>query len=151
VANASVTGPQYRAARYTNGVDVHTGAGWIIRHNLFRNIVAPNGLAGPAVLIWNHSTATVTEGNQFVNCARGVSYGLQNVRGFDHAGGIIRNNYFFRAADQPGDAAILVADSPDTQVVNNTVFVSGTYATPIEYRFAETTGALTADASAILS
>jgi len=130
---------------YTNGVDVHTGAQWIVRHNLFRNIVAPNGLAGPAVLIWNHSTGTVTEGNQFVNCSRGVSYGLQNVRGSDHAGGIIRNNYFFRAADQPGDAAILVADSPDTQVVNNTVFVSGTYGTPIEYRFAGTTGVLVAN------
>ena len=130
---------------YTNGVDVHTGAQWIVRHNMFRNIVAPNGLAGPAVLIWNHSTGTVTEGNQFMNCSRGVSYGLQNVRGSDHAGGIIRNNYFFRAADQPGDAAILVADSPDTQVVNNTVFVSGTYGTPIEYRFAGTTGALVAN------
>jgi hypothetical protein len=130
---------------YTNGVDVHTGARWIVRHNLFRNIVAPSGLAGPAVLFWNHSTATVTEGNQFLNCARGVSYGLQDVQGFDHAGGIIRNNYFFRAADQPGDAAILVADSPDTQVVNNTVFVSGTYRTPIEYRFAGTTGTLIAN------
>ena len=127
---------------YTNGVDVHTGARWIVRHNLFRNIVAPNGLAGPAVLIWNRSTGTITEGNQFVNCARGVSYGLQDVKGFDHAGGIIRNNYFFRAANQPGDAAILVADSPDTQVVNNTVFVSGTYRTPIEYRFAGTTGTM---------
>jgi hypothetical protein len=26
---------------YTNGVDVHTGDNWIIRHNLFRNIRAP--------------------------------------------------------------------------------------------------------------
>ena len=130
---------------YTNGVDVHTGAHWIIRRNLFRNIVAAKGLAGPAVLIWNHSTGTITEGNQFLNCARGVSYGLQDVQGFDHAGGIIRNNYFFRSANQPGDAAILVADSPDTQVVNNTVFVSGTYGTPIEYRFAGTTGTLVAN------
>jgi hypothetical protein len=130
---------------YTNGVDVHTGARWIIRHNLFRNIVSAKGLAGPAVLMWNHSSGTVTEGNQFVNCARGVSYGLQDVQGFDHSGGIIRNNYFFRAADQPGDAAILVADSPDTQVLNNTVFVSGTYRTPIEYRFRGTTGTVLAN------
>jgi hypothetical protein len=41
---------------YTNGVDVHTGDNWIIRHNLFRNIRAPQGqLAGPAILMWNHS------------------------------------------------------------------------------------------------
>ena len=34
---------------YTNGIDVHTGAGWIVRHNLFRNLVGPPGtLAGPA-------------------------------------------------------------------------------------------------------
>ena len=26
---------------YTNGVDVHTGDNWIIRHNLFHNIRAP--------------------------------------------------------------------------------------------------------------
>src|SRR4029453_17573699 len=39
---------------YTNGVDVHTGDNWIVRHNLFRNIRAPQGqLAGPAILMWN--------------------------------------------------------------------------------------------------
>src|SRR5262249_8171022 len=45
---------------YTNGVDVHHGIGWIIRHNLFRNITAPAGLAGPAVLMWNGSRDTIT-------------------------------------------------------------------------------------------
>ena len=59
---------------YTNGVDVHAGANWIVRNNLFRNIVAPPGqLAGPAVLMWNHSSGTLTEGNTFLNCARGIS------------------------------------------------------------------------------
>lgn len=53
---------------YVNGVDVHTGANWIIRDNVFRNIVAPGGrLAGPAVLMWNHSSNTVTERNLFIN------------------------------------------------------------------------------------
>ena len=78
---------------YTNGVDVYTGSNWIIRHNLFRNIVAPAGqLAGPAVLAWAHSANTIAEGNTFINCARGISFGLQDVSGFDHSGGIIRNN-----------------------------------------------------------
>ena len=46
---------------YTNGVDVHTGDNWIIRHNLFRNIRAPQGaLAGPAILMWNASTNTTS-------------------------------------------------------------------------------------------
>ena len=43
---------------YTNGVDVHTGRNWTIRHSLFRNIRAPQGqLAGPAILMWNGSAA----------------------------------------------------------------------------------------------
>jgi hypothetical protein len=132
---------------YTNGVDVHTGANWIIRHNVFRNIVGPPGrLAGPAVLVWNHSRGTLTEGNTFLNCARGVSYGLMaRPDGGDHSGGIIRNNFFFRAKNQPGDVGIYVADSPNTHVVNNTVLVSGTYGAPIEYRFAGSTGILLAN------
>ena len=83
----------------------------------------------------------MTEGNTFLNCARGISYGLvTRTEGRDHSGGVIRNNFFFRAANQPGDTGIHVADSPDTHVLNNTVFVSGTYGAPIEYRFAGATG-----------
>ena len=52
-----------------------SGANWIVRHNLFRNIVAPAGeLAGPAVLVWNASNGTLTEGNRFLNCARGIAW-----------------------------------------------------------------------------
>ena len=52
---------------YTNGVDVHTGRNWIIRHNLFRNIRAPQGqLAGPAILMWNASSGTTVDG-QYVH------------------------------------------------------------------------------------
>lgn len=131
---------------YTNGIDIHGGANWIIRHNLFRNIVSPPGeLAGPAVLMWNHSRGTLTEGNTFLNCARGISYGLIERSGNDHAGGIIRNNIFYRSSTQPGDVGIHVAASPHTQVVNNTVFTSGTYPTPIEYRYAQTTDVVIAN------
>ena len=127
---------------YTNGVDIHTGANWIIRHNLFRNITAPAGqLAGPAVLAWNGSSNTLTEGNTFLNCARAIAYGLLDLAGgTDHSGGIIRNNFIYRSSTQAGDVAIGIADSPNTQVLNNTVYLSGTYATPIEYRFASSTG-----------
>jgi len=127
---------------YTNGVDVITGTNWTIRHNLFRNITARagDGLAGPAILIWKQSSGTVTEGNLFLNCARGIAYGLEDAAGFDHQGGMIRNNVFFRSASQPGDVGITINDSPQTEVLNNTVFVSGTWSTPIEYRFPGTTG-----------
>ena len=62
---------------YTNAVDVHTGDNWIIRHNLFRNIRAPQGqLAGPAILMWNHSTNTLVDGNTFIDCQREIALGL---------------------------------------------------------------------------
>jgi hypothetical protein len=125
---------------YTNGVDVHTGNNWIIRKNLFRNIRSASGLAGPAVLMWNASRDTLTEGNLFVNCHRGISYGLGQRSGNDHRGGIIRNNMIYRSASQGGDVGIHVADSPGTQVLHNTVILSGTYSSAIEYRFGGASG-----------
>jgi hypothetical protein len=131
---------------YTNGIDVHNGANWIIRYNTFRNIVSPPGaaLAGPAVLMWHGSSNTITDSNVFVNCARGIYYGM-TPDVLDHRGGIIRNNFVFRAAHHHGDVGISVNDSPDTQVLNNTVYLSGTYGTSIEYRFTMTTGVLVAN------
>ncbi len=127
---------------YTNGVDVHKGKGWIIRHCLFRNIRAPKGgkLAGPAVLMWRGCRDTICESNLFLNCERGIAYGLSNSAALDHRGGIIRNNIFHRSKGQTGDAGIMVFNSPGTRVLHNTVVLSGTYPNAIEYRFARTTG-----------
>jgi hypothetical protein len=132
---------------YSNGIDVIHGIGWNIRHNLFRNLTAPDGqLAGPAVLMWKGSQDTITDGNTFVNCQRGISYGLVDEPGdIDHRGGIIRNNFFVRSPTQPGDVGIMVADSPDTEVLHNTVLLSGTYPNAIEYRFVGTTNVLVAN------
>jgi hypothetical protein len=63
----------------------------------------------------------------------------------DHSGGIIRNNFIWRAAGTPPgvdtpDCGILVWDSPGTRVLHNTVFQNGSYPNTIEYRF-HTTGA----------
>jgi hypothetical protein len=131
---------------YTNGVDVHTGANWIVRHNLFRNIRAPQGLlAGPAILMWNGSSNSIVDGNTFVNCQREIAMGLIERTPNDHTGGIVRNNFIYRASSVAGDAAILVADSPNTQVLQNSVLISGTYPNAIEYRFANTSGATIAN------
>ena len=131
---------------YTNGVDVHTGDNWIIRHNLFRNIRAPQGeLAGPAILMWNASTGTVVDGNTFIDCQREIALGLIERTPNDHSGGIVRNNFIYRASTVAGDSAIYVADSPGTQVLHNSILVSGTYANPIEYRFAHTVGVVIAN------
>jgi hypothetical protein len=131
---------------YTNGVDVHTGTNWTIRNNLFRNIRAPSGLlAGPAILMWNGTSNSVVDGNTFINCQREIALGLIERSPDDHAGGIVRNNFIYRSSAMTGDAAILVADSPGSQVLHNSILISGTYPNAIEYRFAGTTGVTVAN------
>jgi hypothetical protein len=64
---------------YPKAIDVHGGSNWQIRNNLFRNLQAPAGLLiGPAVLVWRGSSNTITEGNTFVNCGRGIMYGAED-------------------------------------------------------------------------
>jgi hypothetical protein len=126
---------------HPGGVEVHAGANWIIRRNVFLNIVAADDQprAGRAVLMRGASRNTITEHNRFLNCSHAIAYGLDEAAaGFDHSGGIIRNNFVWRAGDGRGGAAISLANSPDTRVLNNTVYLSGTYSTPIEYRFTGT-------------
>src|SRR5205085_11087326 len=103
---------------YTNGVDVFTGTGWVIRNSLFRNIRAPQGqMAGPAILMWRGSRDTLVEGNTFVNCQREIAFGLEDTTPNDHTGGTIRNNFIYRDPGQARtDAAVNVDDSPNTQV-----------------------------------
>ena len=126
---------------YTNGVDVHQGANWIIRYNLFRNMRAPVGeLAGPAILMWNRGRDTIVEGNLLLNCQYGIALGLDPGRPDDHVGGIVRNNFFHRSSAQSGDVGITINNSAGTKVLNNTVVLSGTYPNAIEYRFPATIG-----------
>ena len=128
-------------SNYTNGVDVHQGANWTVRHNLFRNIRAPAGqLAGPAVLMWNGSRDSIVENNLFLNVQYGIALGLNGSKGDDHLGGIVRNNFFHRNSSQSGDVGITINNSANTKVLHNTVILSGTYPNAIEYRFPATTG-----------
>jgi hypothetical protein len=130
---------------YTNGLSIHTADGWIIRRNLFKNFHTPDSSANrwnPAVLIWNHSTNTLTERNTFINVDRAIAYGLYDNNGSDHQGGTIRNNFFYL---QPGlisarrkagsDAQIIVWDSPGTKVYHNTVLTNSNVFLSIEMRF----------------
>ena len=131
---------------YPKAIDIHGAANWTIRHNLFRNLQAPQGqLLGPAVLAWRGSSGTITEGNTFLNCGRGIMYGAEDSPGVAHRGGVIRNNFFYRSSSQPGDVGIQVADSVGTQVINNTVILSGTYHAAIEYRYPGTSGVVIAN------
>jgi hypothetical protein len=135
---------------YTNGVDVLAGADWVIRDNVFRNIRAPAGqLAGPAVLMWRNSLDTVVERNLFIECDRAIALGLSapdsNSRGgettYDHQGGVVRNNFIYRAGD--GDVGITVNYARAAAIYHNTVLLNGTFPWgAIEYRFGATTADL---------
>jgi hypothetical protein len=136
---------------YFNGISAHTVHNWIIRGNRFKNLHNPDTAAylwNPAVLMWNYSTNTITERNVFINVDRAIAYGLLlQSNGYDHQGGVIRNNFVY---EQPGlfsasrksgsDGAIIIWDSPYTLVYHNTVLTSGNLNHAIEFRFAQTTG-----------
>jgi hypothetical protein len=136
---------------YTNGLSVHTADNWVIRNNVFKNFHTPDAatyLWNPAVLVWNHSQNTLTEKNIFINVDRAIAYGLiHQTTGTDHAGGTIRNNVVYlqpglmSAARKAGsDGAIIVWDSPNTQVYHNTILTNGNVVKAIEFRFVTTGG-----------
>jgi hypothetical protein len=138
----TVIGPTHG---YTEGIDVHHGANWIIRHNLFRNIHVPAGAPDtrrPAILMWSGSRNTTVHGNVFINCERAIIFGLGPKPPYEHShsGGMIYNNFIYRSQPLHADAGISIWDSPGTRVYHNTVIQNGTYPAAIEYRFASTTG-----------
>ena len=138
----TVIGPDHG---YTEGIDVHYGANWQVRHNVFRNIHVPANAPDrlrPAVLFWSGSRDTVVHSNTFINCERGIIFGLgpQPPFAHGHSGGSIYNNFIYRTEPVNADAGISLWDSPGTRVYHNTVIQNGTYPAAIEYRFPSTTG-----------
>ena len=124
---------------YPKAIDIHGATGWIIRHNLFRNIRAPEGILGsPAVLAWRGSRNTTVEDNTFINCQREIVLGAEAVTPNSHEAGLVQRNVIVRNHAVRGDSAISVWDSPHTRVVGNTIVLAGTYGTAIEARFPDT-------------
>ena len=129
---------------YTNAVDVHAGAGWVIRNNHFENFHTPDHadhLWTPAVLMWNGARDTLVENNSFVDVDRAIAFGLLS-RSEDHSGGVIRSNRIeyseglYSAERRRGsDAAIIVWSSPGTVVEGNKVLTRGNTRLSIEFRF----------------
>ena len=128
----------------TGGLEVHTGSRWTVRDNIFRNIVAPTGqVAGPAILFWYGSRDTVIERNTFINAQREIALGSQDRTPNDHSGGVVRNNFLYRESGiQGGQPAIYLADSPNTQVLHNTILGNGTATSLIQYRYRDTRGVI---------
>jgi hypothetical protein len=126
---------------YTNGIDGIGAARWIVRDNLIRDIRCQNGdLAGPAVLLWQGSSATVVERNTFLDSSRGVSLGLLG-GGADHTGGVVRDNFLRWESGAPYQVDVpIYTTSPGAEILHNTALVRGEYPSAIEVRFAATTG-----------
>ena len=58
-------------------LDVYGGASWVVRNNLFRNIVGPSRQpAGPAIAMSRGSRNTTVERNSFVNVTTAVAFGI---------------------------------------------------------------------------
>ncbi len=123
---------------YIDGVDLHGAIDWVIRDNEFYNITGDGSgcavdvscgtyISGPAVLVWNGARGTVIERNVFVDNFRNIALGL----GRGHTGGVIRNNFIWRAG--PGDAGIELQTADGALVAHNTVRVGG-YPAAIEVR-----------------
>jgi hypothetical protein len=135
---------------YFNGISAHAAQNWIIRGNLFKNLHNPDSAAylwNPAVLFWRHSLNTLTEQNIFFNVDRAVAYGLDNTTPyFDHAGGVIRNNFVYlspglmsAARTASSDGSLIAWNSPGTQIDHNSVLLNSNEFYAVEFRFSTTT------------
>ncbi len=129
---------------YTDGIDVLSGRGWIVRDNTFSRIRGPENrrAAGPAVLFWANSQNTIVERNLIVDSSRGIAFGLGPVnktvrdgeRYFDHQGGRIRNNVVWNL-NSWGDEGIEANAARDLAIDHNTVLVEGQLPWSISIRF----------------
>jgi hypothetical protein len=135
---------------YFNGISAHAAQNWTVRGNRFENLHNPDSAAylwNPAVLFWRHSANTFTEQNVFLNVDRAIAYGLDNTTPyFDHAGGVIRNNFVYLAPGlmSPGrkagsDGSIIAWNSPGTRIDHNTVLLNDNEFYAVEFRFPTTT------------
>ncbi len=137
---------------YTQGVDIHRGDRNIVRDCVFRNMHVKPGLRfqhGPAVLMWNDSRDSIVERCVFLDCDRGVAFGVSEKPKdgpSDHFGGIIRNNFFYNSRRLTNaDVPIMAWNSPGTKILYNTILTNGTHPNAIEYRFANTKGLVIAN------
>jgi hypothetical protein len=98
-----------RADYQTGAVSVAGGRGWIVRNNVFRNIRPPDGgLGGPVLSFTAGASATLIEGNTFIDAQQEIALGAANERAADRTSAIVRNNFIVRRAGLTGEAAITV-------------------------------------------
>jgi len=126
---------------YSQGIDVHSGARWKIRDNVVKNIrstLSSGMVVAGSISLWNGSFDSIVERNVVIDCWQGIQLGGNSTAsspdttrtgGFQHAGGIVRNNLIVRARD----FGIQLARSKGARVFHNTVWTPG-YSNSIETR-----------------
>lgn len=115
-------------------------ASWTVTGNSFSSIAGTTGTAQAAVRFDNASSDTVVAQNGFIDCDRAIAFG--NGTPSTHTGGRIRNNFIAdsRAPGGHPGPAITLDTAPGAQVDNNTIYLAGTYAYAILYRYPGTSG-----------
>ncbi len=117
---------------YCGGIDVHKGENWLIKGNVFRNIISPEtDLAEGAVHFWTNSKNINVIGNKIINCGRGIMLGFDTANQY---GAVVKNNFVHVVRD----TGIYLCNTHDVEVYNNTVYVDSDYPNAIEYRFSNT-------------
>ena len=130
-----------------SGIDIRGGRDWVIRGNRFTDAAPTTRVTfGPTVHAWQGSVRTVVERNTFVNATREIVFGLGDATPDQHTGGVIRNNMIVRRPNTGSRGpAISLLDAPSAVVVHNSVLVSGTSPTAIEYAHADTRNVIIAN------
>jgi len=121
-------------------ISVGGGAGWAVRHSLFKGLKSVDGNPVPALLLHSSATGAVIESNTFVSSAQEIVFGASQRGTADRTTGIIRNNFIARDAASSAAAAITLVSAPSTQVLHNTILMNGSYANAIELQSKATAG-----------
>jgi hypothetical protein len=137
-------GPQY----YIGGIDAHAANGWIVRNNLFKDIASPNNrISEFAIHFWRNAHNNIVENNIIEDCDRGIGFGFGsshiNMPYSNKGGRISGNTIIHKNNNDPfADTGIAIANSPNTIIENNYIWLEHDYSRAIEYRFPLTTNVI---------
>jgi len=122
---------------------LHTGRGWRIEGNTFRNFASPGErIVEFAIHLWKNSADAIVRDNLILNSDRGIGFGMTGEPVNGNRGGEISGNVILhlRSGDPFSDVGIGLESSPDTLVAGNFIYLGHGYPNAIEYRFEATRG-----------
>lgn len=126
-------GPNY----YIGGIDAHRARFWKVSNNRFYNIASPKDrVAEHAIHFWNGSSDNEITHNLIVDSDRAIGFGMHEQRSPTYGGRIAYNHIIHTNSLHPfADAAITLENSPNTIVLDNTIYMTSDYPNAIELRW----------------